>query len=184
MRVYKIQSTKSKTSLYEGKYDSLIACLESAISQKIDLSFADLRKQNLNNANLDDARMTYADLTGANLTGANLSEARLLGSNFTNSTLFNACLAYSDLQHCDFHYTRFGATDITGSQLSFSRFSGQSCYSLNFIDCASMHSCRFIDKNGKSRLTSTPPVVVTGIKSRPFILMEDAKKPITRPLTA
>ncbi len=172
MRTYVISSKNQKT-LFEGQFNSFNECLEHAVNNNVDLSHADLKHKNLTNINLDDARLTYADLTGANLTGANLSEARLLGANFTNAALHSCCLAYSDLQHCLFNQTAFGATDITGANISFSHFAGQSAYSLSFTDVGAMKNCLFTNTCGAAIETSQSPIVISGLKTTPIVLFNN-----------
>ncbi|MEM7618742.1 MAG: pentapeptide repeat-containing protein [Pseudomonadota bacterium] len=183
MSVQTITSKNNNDILFEGVFESFTACMEAAICENVDLSHADLRHKNLALANLDDARIKYADFTGSNLNGANLSEADLSGSIFSNANLYNTCFAYSDLQHCHFAYSNFGATDIAASTLSFSIFSGLSCFSLNFFDAKAMQDCIFNGPNGETMRTSEPPIVIKGLKSTPIILMSKQIKPQdSRPL--
>lgn len=168
MQVYTINKKHSSTILFEGAFNRFIDYLQAAVDNNTDLSHADLRHKNLSNANLDDARLQHADFTGANL-----SEARLYGCNFTNTGLYNTCFAYADLQHSQFKYTGFGGTDITGSNISFAQFSGLSCFSLDFTHVSAMRDCLFVTENGTILRTSSPPVVVKGLKPKPIILMQN-----------
>lgn len=173
MRIYTIQSTQNKKSLFEGYFESFQSCLETAVNENIDLSHADLKQKNLCNSNLDDARLMHADFTGANLSGTNLSEARLTGANFSGAALFNTCFAYSDMQHCHFEHSDFGATELTGANLSFSNFAGLSCFSLDFMNVFAMKACTFKDTSGRLMKTSAPPVVILGINTNPIIFMNE-----------
>lgn len=172
MPIFQIKSYIDNTLLYEGKFQSLNACLEQAITDHTPLDNADLKNANLVNITLDDAELKGADFTGANLTGANLSEACLPGANFGGAALYNTCFAYSSLQHCNFENASFGGTDITGSDLSGSRFSSLSCFSLDFSDARSMAGCVFTTIRGIKSPMSQPPVVIRGLGNAPIILTD------------
>lgn len=150
-----------KTVLYEGHYSHVKNCLESAISQHIDLTGIDLRYQNLSFANLDGGYMPKADLTGANLMGTNLSEAYLPNSNFTQADLYNCCLCESDLRHCLFHYSGFGGTDFFQATLSGSLFSGRSYIYAELYQAKAMDNCSFQFRDITYK-TSCPPQVILG----------------------
>jgi hypothetical protein len=112
MNTYIITKTTDTTPLFAGQFNSFVECLETAVTQRVNLTSANLANKNLSNANIDDAIMPGANLTNTNLTGTNLSESDLTGANFTNASLYNTCLCYADLTNCNFAYTSFGATDI------------------------------------------------------------------------
>lgn len=174
MKQFQIKSRVDKKILFEGKFESFKTCLEAAVGERAYLANANLKNSNLSNAMLDDALMPCADFTGANLTGANLSEALLHGSVFSNAALYNVCFAWSDLQKCNFGNAFFGATDITGCDISFSSFSALSCFTLDFSDTRRMTGCMFNSSAGQNSVFSRPPVVIRGLGSLPLVLMEQS----------
>lgn len=172
MPLFTITTHNDNTLLYQDETCTFTQCLERAVEEQIDLSYANLANLNLSNANLDDARLNHANFSGSNLTGANLSEASLRYSDFSNAALFNTCLAYSDLSACTFKNTQFGATDIAASILDRSHFTGLSCYSLPFVTCKSMQGCVFETSSNGQKTLSKPPIVVYGLASTPLIISD------------
>ncbi len=173
MNNIKIHSYKDYSLLYEGTFENTNDCIENAVQNNVSLAYADLQYSNLSNINLDNAIMPYADFTGSNLSGANLSESMLNGALFKDAVLYNTCFAYSEIQACDFKGASFGATDITGANISFSEFSTLSCFSLDFSHVRAMKQCLFLNAHGQETRMSRPPVVVKGISKKPIIMMKD-----------
>ncbi len=68
--IYEIKSWKGGEVLFSAESDSLKACVELAIKQNSDLTWANLTRANLPGADLTGANLTRANLTRANLTGA------------------------------------------------------------------------------------------------------------------
>ena len=121
---------------------------------------------------LDGAQMRHADFTGCNLDGTNLSESNLSHADFTDCTLYNACLAHSNLQFCDFMHAFFGATDITGADLSDTTFSSLSCFSLNFATALSTQRAHFRSADGRvSQMTDTP-IIIHGSDPQPLVFID------------
>ena len=75
--------------IYSGEFNSVKECLESAIADGANLSYADLSYADLSDANLRGADLSYANLSYANLRGANLSDADLRGANLRGANLWN-----------------------------------------------------------------------------------------------
>ena len=170
MRHYTIYGRKNGAVLYQGRFSNFKSCVESALSDMCDLSYADLRYQDLSNVMLDDTNLLHADFTGSNLTGANLSEANLRACIFTDTALFNTCFAYSDLQSTNFSGASFGGTDITGCNMSFAAFSTLSWTNLDFAKVRLMKDCSF--QVGASTIKlSKPPVVIKGLGRKPIIFI-------------
>jgi hypothetical protein len=71
---------------YEKQNNTIKDTVLEAISQKLNLSGADLSKANLKWANLSGANLSGADLSKANLSGANLSGANLSEANLSGAT--------------------------------------------------------------------------------------------------
>lgn len=158
--------------LFQGPYKSFKTALEQAVARKVNLHFADLRKQNLSNALLDDGLLAGADFSCTNLAGANLSEADLRRCKFHNTALYNTCFAYSNLQGSRFYGASFGATDITGADISKGRFNTESCFSLNYRLAASMGECAYVDGSGRFHSMNRPPVVIWGLETRPVVYLD------------
>lgn len=162
-RTFTIRNARTGAILYKQNAACFSACLEQAIEKKICLDHADLRNCNLINANMDNAQLDHADFTNANLAGANLSEAQLKGARFSNTTLYDTCLAYSCLRSANFEDAFFGATDITGADISHSSFSTLSCFTLDFVHADSMQRCIFKNPDGRLSEMSHPPIVIKGL---------------------
>jgi len=171
MTMYQIISQTSKV-LFEGKAESYQMFVEQAVTNRINLDYADFRYRNMAQFNLDGARMCHADFTGCNLDGANLSESVLNHAVFTNCSLYNACLAHSSLQACDFIHASFGATDVTQADLSDAAFSSLSAFSLNFAAARSVQRAYFMDADGRTSAMSKPPIVIHGLNPHPLIFID------------
>ncbi|MDH5722839.1 MAG: pentapeptide repeat-containing protein [Alphaproteobacteria bacterium] len=172
MNVITLKSHKTGKIIFSGPYNSVVDCLEDAVSKKINLAYVDLRYQNLSNANLDDAHMPYANLTGCNLSGTNFSESILHESDFQHASLYNCYLSYSDLQGCNFRHSDFGATNIVGANIENCSFSTLSCFTLDFSHASSMKGCTFNHYNGDVYPMSGSPVVISGLFKTPVIIMD------------
>ncbi len=175
MPALQIINHRTGTLIYQGRFQTAGACLEQAAADNVSLDYADLRNANLAGTALDGISMRYALLDRVNLTGANLSEARLDGASFRGATLQGACLAFSTMEHCNFDGTFFGATDIAGAVLDDSHFSTLSAFSLNFIDCTSLHGCTYQEDGEERCHFSSPPLVLHGL-SLPVVFMQDHLK--------
>jgi hypothetical protein len=168
-----IHSVQNGSMLFEGIFDSFTTCLEQAVTERVNLSGADFRNRNLSNACLDDGQFAAADFSGANLTGANLSEAILRGACLENTDLYNTCLAYADLRDTRLDHAGFGATDITGADITRARFAALSCFSLDFASAAAMNECVYIADTGFEFSFSAPPLVVRGLGRKLLVLAEN-----------
>jgi len=172
MTLIQLKSYKEELTLYEGNFPSMAACTEQAVADHVSLQYTDLRNTNLMNAALDGADLTGALLTGANMTGANLSEAKLKNANLNGAALYNSCMCYSDLSGCNFENASFGATNITSSDISKSRFSTLSCFTLDFAFADKMEGCSFITVDRLACPMSRPPIVIHGLTPSPIIVMD------------
>lgn len=163
MKQQEIRHKNSGEIIYAGQFNSFKECLETAVKDNIDLSYAALTHKNLSHANLDDARLDHADFSGSNLIGGNLSEASLNHADFTNCSLESACLAFSSLRHCNFTNARFGGTYIEGAIIDSAHFNGLSCLHLDFTDTQSMTGCLYKDEDGGVVSFSAPPILLHGL---------------------
>ena len=173
MKNYKIARHDTSQTLFCGYFKDFKTCLETAISNKINLHYADLSAQNLTNANLDDGVLSHADFSKTNLSGANLSETYCKGANFSESSLFNTCFAYSNLNNCNFTDAEFGATDIIGSIIDGATFSTLSAFTLNFTTTRQMKDCHFITEHGEHIEFSEPPITIQGLSKQPTMIIGD-----------
>ncbi|MCC7305545.1 MAG: pentapeptide repeat-containing protein [Alphaproteobacteria bacterium] len=158
--------------LFEGKFKDFKTCLEQAVKDNVDLSKAHLARRNLSNTMLDGAMLKGADFTGANLCGSNLSESQLDGAVFISADLVNACLACASMRGCLFGDASFGATIITGADISYATFSTLSCFTLDFMHTRAMEGCIFSDPEGLHLSMSRPPVVIKGLSAEAIIFMD------------
>jgi len=77
---------------YESEGNTILETLKKAVSEKKDLTWADLRGAYLRGADLTGAYLRGADLTGADLTGAYLRGAYLRGADLRGADLTGAAL--------------------------------------------------------------------------------------------
>lgn len=172
MLKHQIIKNRYDQTLFEGKFHSFQEAVETALQDNINLAYANFKQKNLQNITLDDAALPHADFTEANLTGANLSEADLTHAYFDNADLYNTCLAYSDLSACSFNGSHFGGTDITGALLCRTRFSGLSCFDLDFINAGTIENCIYINPDETIKIFSCPPIVIKGY-DKPLVMLDD-----------
>jgi hypothetical protein len=78
---FDIKRWDNGNALFGGEYESLRACVEAAVRQRVELFRADLRSADLYSANLYSANLCSADLCSANLRSANLCLADLYSAN-------------------------------------------------------------------------------------------------------
>ena len=171
MTAYTIYHKRTRTTLFETTAHSAREALEKGVQDGIDFSGADLTHKDLSNANLDDGLFAHADFSYSNLSGANLSEAQLGHARFHHTSLYNCCLSYSYLADTDFSDADFGATDIHGATLDRAKFNSLSCFSLPFIQSASMRDCVFSNMHGASLRFSEPPIVILGRAIAPTVMV-------------
>ncbi|MCB9983347.1 MAG: pentapeptide repeat-containing protein [Rhodospirillales bacterium] len=176
MQHHQLRSIKDDSVLFEGRFETLKACLEQAVADRVALHCVNLRCQNLTNANLDDALMPGADFSGANLTGANMSESYFKDTNFTGTALYNTCFCDSNISACNFEDASFGATDIHGAILSQARFSTLSCFNLDFVTARAMTGCVFTNPDGTLCPMSRPPIVVRGAGNEILVQLDHHTK--------
>lgn len=164
MPIIKIREKQTGNILYAGLFNDLRECLEYAVTRQTDLRGADLSYSNLGNAQLDGALLQDACFDGANLSGANMSEAMLGGAAFRHASLYNTCLCQSVLKNCDFTDAGFGATDIFGSDISYSRFSTLSAFTMVFTGAEAMQGCVYKCADGRTLQIDRPPLCVHGLE--------------------
>jgi len=117
------------TNLKDAKLDN--AKFTSAKFKGVDISLGSLQEINLVKANLSEAILTNADLSDkdlskANLSGQNLSSKDLTNTILTGADLTDTILPDGALSGKDFTYTIFDRVDLSGKDLSLSKFSNAS----------------------------------------------------------
>ncbi|NBX66581.1 MAG: pentapeptide repeat-containing protein [Proteobacteria bacterium] len=168
MKNISIRNRTTNAVIFSGSFKSMRHAVETAVSQKISLSCADLRRARLDNATLDGGDFTNASLENASLTGANLSEADLSHANLRSTDLTTTCLCESRLIDTDFTNASFAATLISGAVIDNCIFSCTSAFSLPFIEARTGRNIFELDS--KVALFSGPPVVLMGLPKRIAIL--------------
>jgi uncharacterized protein YjbI with pentapeptide repeats len=101
-----------------------VAAVREAISNKIDLPYADLSKLHLVHVNFQGINLSHVNFAESNLNYANLS----------------GC----DLSHVDFDNASMYFTDLTGSYVSAARFTG-SIMKYCLLDNCNIHDADFTD---------------------------------------
>jgi uncharacterized protein YjbI with pentapeptide repeats/predicted transcriptional regulator len=87
--------------IYMGEATSFRALIESAVSENVDLSEAELGGINLARSSLCGARLSGANLRNTNLMGADLTGARLCGANLASADMSRAVLYKTNLAKAD-----------------------------------------------------------------------------------
>jgi hypothetical protein len=162
MPLIQIRRHDNGTVLFEGQHKNARECLETAITEAINLNFADLRYANLQNATLDGAQLQNALMDCVNLSGANISECDLQNARFINAHLPDACLCESNLSTANFEGALFGLTDISSAILDRTIFSTNSSLKLNFRSANSMEDCQY-KIHERTTIFSRPPVTMDGM---------------------
>ncbi len=85
--LFEIKNRFNGEIIFELECDSLKICIEAAIKQSANLSYANFRDANLRGANF-----SGADLRGANFNYANLSDANLIYADLSDANLRSAFL--------------------------------------------------------------------------------------------
>ena len=162
MPLIQIRRHDNSTVLFEGKHKNAKECLEAAITEVINLNYADLRYANLQNATLDGAQLQNALMDCVNLSGANISECNLQNARFINAHLPDACFCESNLSSANFEGALFGLTDINAAIIDNVIFSTNSALKLNFRAANSMEVCQY---KLQERITtfSRPPLTMNGM---------------------
>jgi len=173
MKEHNIKSKRGH-NIFAAKTKSFKECLEQAVTQNINLSGANLSFQDLSNAQLDGAKLEKANFKGSNLNGTNLSEAALRQASFNDTDLYNTCFSESDLSVANFEGANFGGTLINHANLTKTTFSTLSCFTLDFSEVTDMEGCIFKTSAGIKHAMSFPPIVILGLCSKPYIILENS----------
>ena len=161
--------------LFEGWFDTIKTCIETAVSDGVPLDGVELSNQNLACANLDDAQMAGARLSGANLNGANLSEGVFDEVDFTNAELSYACMAQSTFMNANFYGASFGGTDVTDAVIRGCTFSCPSLFNTLLHRAAIFTDCVYVHERGRPCYLRSAPIVIQGLP-RDIVYMDDDVK--------
>ena len=107
MKLIEIKNTKGKV-IYSHKCDdnTVKITVEKAISENVNLSYANLYNDNLSNADLSNANLHNANLYNDNLSNADLHNANLYNANLQDANLRNANFNNANLDHADLRYAK------------------------------------------------------------------------------
>ena len=190
--MFSIKNLEGKT-LYEGEFETLAKCVESAAIRYhedddsnlegadldgIDLSgarlrCADLRGASLRGTHLRGANLHAANLKGANLEGASLRGADLMGAHFAKSNLNGANLRDADLRCVNFRDASLMDADLRGARLDGSTLPDyKSIFALNcsLIEKAALGALAILIDDGERRITQQ------AIADKAHINLRTAKK--------
>jgi len=171
LKNYQLRNHQTGDVLYEGRFETLKQCVESAVHQRINLSYVDLRNANLSHANLDDANMESANLSGANLCGANMSEGVFDCANFSNADVTYACFVQSSFKNSNFTKSSFAVTDMTDAVVEGCVFSCPSVFNMQFHRTEKFSNNMFMDGD-KAVPMNKIPVMVVGL-SRDIVYLDN-----------
>ena len=176
MKLIALTNTLTGKIIFEGHFNSLTECLETAVTENIALTGLDMSFKNLSNANLDNATISGCIFKNTNLCGANLSESKIVESDFTNALLCNTCICETDLEKNDFSMALFGGTDIAGSRLSDCKFSTLSSLDLNYYDASVITNCIFECPDKTQAVFNHAPIIVKGLFKKTLAVFDEKIK--------
>jgi len=158
--------------IFEGYFHTVKRAVEAAVQEYVCLNNVDLRNANLSQANLDGAQMKGACLWGANLTDVNMAGAEMIGADCRKALLQECCLAESNCSKIDFRGSYFSRTIVTQTNLSNTKFSCPSVFSLNFQDVKTLKDAVYSHRGEVDCDLSVPPIMIHGLPKN-IILMKD-----------
>ena len=158
--------------IFEGYFHTVKRAVEAAVQEHVCLDHVNLRNANLSQASLDGAQMDGACLWGANLSYADMSDVSLKKADCRNMNFQNCCLALTDGSGSDFKGSYFSQTIVTDTNLSNTKFSCPSVFSLNFQDAKTLKDAIYSHRGEVDCDLSAPPIVIYGLPKN-IILMKD-----------
>lgn len=158
--------------LYQERFSSVKKGVEMAVEEKINLSGIDLRHANLANAQIDGAQMNGACLWGANLNEANLAEGTFEQADFRTANCLGTCLAEANCTGADFSGSYFSRTICRDTDLSDTRFSCPSLFSINLHEVRTLKGAIYSHWGEVDCDLSHAPLVIRGLE-KPLIFMDD-----------
>ena len=115
---------------YESENATIREAVEKAISENIDLRYADLSYANLSSTDLSSANLRSANLSSANLRSTDLRYANLRYANLRSTDLSYANLRYTDLSYANLRYTDLSYANLRSANLSSALNKETSCLPL------------------------------------------------------
>ena len=100
--IFEIKRTDSGRVIFSCEAKTFKECLEKAVSQGVDLSYANLSGQNLRNAMLYRSMMKNADFSFSDLSGARMSRSVCSHANFARSKMIRADVRCAEMSGADF----------------------------------------------------------------------------------
>lgn len=158
--------------LFEGRFSSVKKGVEMAVEKKADLSRIDLRHANLMGARIDHAIMPQACFWGANLNSANMSAGNFTNSDFRTANFADTCLAESTCEGADFSGSYFSRTIFRQADLSSTRFSCPSIFSIDLVEAGTLRGAIYSHMGEEDCDLSHAPLIIRGLE-RPLIFMDD-----------
>lgn len=158
--------------LFEGRFSSVKRGVEMAVEDGVLLSGIDLRQANLSGVHMDGAKMSGACFWGANLNSANMSSGDFQGCDFRTANFLNTCLAESVCTDADFSGSYFSRTIFRNADLSNTRFSCPSVFSIDLIEAKTLEGAIYCHLGEVDCSLSHAPLIIRGLK-RPLIFMDD-----------
>ena len=158
--------------LFEGRFSSVKKGLEMAVEAKADLRKIDLRRANLMGAQIDGAIMPEACFWGANLKSANMAEGDYRGGDFRTANLADTCLAESNCAGVDFTGAYFSRTLVRQADLSETRFSCPSIFSIDLAEAACLTGAIYSHMGETDCDLSHAPLIIKGLPQS-LVFMDD-----------
>lgn len=159
--------------LYEGRFSSVKKGIEMAVEEKRDLSGINLRYANIAGAQIDGVQMAGACFWGANLNGANMASGNFEGCDFRTANFLDTCLAESNCQKADFSGAYFSRTIFRQADLSKTRFSCPSIFSIDLPEVETLEGAIYSHLGETDCDLSHAPLIIHGLK-QPMVFMDDS----------
>ena len=102
---------------YEKENATIKDAVEQAVSEKVNLAYANLRSADLESADLESANLHSADLESANLHSADLHSADLRSANLRSANLRSADLESADLRSANLRSADLRSADLRSANL-------------------------------------------------------------------
>lgn len=167
-----IRTIDGKT-IIKTNHKTIRKTVEWCVSEKIDLSGADLRQARLSQASLDGLKARGACFWGADFSGADIGFADLRRSDLRCAILEKTCLAESDLTGTDLQGAYFSGALLEGIRLKGAIVSCPSIWGCDIQDAASLSSLIYRHLGETDIVLSRPPLVVRGLEKR-LVVFEGA----------
>ena len=159
--------------IYEGRFTNIRKGVEMALADNCPLNGINLRQANLAGAQLDGAQMQDSCLWGANLNGANLAGVDFSNADFRTANLLNCCLAESNCSGVNFSGAYFSRTIFRDTDLSNTRFSCPSLFTLDLSDVMTLSGAVYCHQGEVDCDLSHAPLIIRGLK-KPLVFMDDS----------